>query len=185
MRNMTVALLLLIGCDSGAPVSSPAPPVKSAGEDTGAPPLPSVADAATLVSSSPEFSDYQFTNAAYSLAMKNPPGEVAKALRKAGWISLDGDGNVVLTAKAKGDKRWLVRQNGFVDIVPLAKKEFTGASTVRPDPDGAAVDFTWKWTPNEIGDAFMNERYAGTQKATATLLRDGSSWTVLRIKPAT
>jgi hypothetical protein len=177
MRQLALAMVLVIGCANEAPVSSPPPAAAPL-------PPPSIEDAATLVSSSPEFSDYQFTNAAYSLALKNPPADVAKALRKAGWISLDGDGNVVLTAKAKADKRWLVRQNGFVDIVPLAKKEFIGASAVRPDPDGAAVDFTWKWTPNEIGDAFMKERYAGTQKATATLLRDGSSWTVLRIKPA-
>ena len=183
MRHATtLTLLLLIGCGTEAPVSTSAP----AAETAAAPPvaLPSLDAAATLVSSSPEFSDYQFTNAAYSLALKNPPSDVAKALRKAGWISLDGDGNVVLSAKARADRRWLVRQNGFVDIVPLAKKEFIAASAVRPDPDGAAVDFSWKWTPNEIGEAFMKERYAGTQNATATLLRDGSGWTVLRIKPA-
>src|SRR5215210_823085 len=115
MRRALAVLLLLTACERshGARVSSPAPG-SSAGEDTGAPRVPSLADAATLVASSPEFSDYQFTNAAYSLALKNPPADVAKALRKAGWISLDGERNVVLSARAKSDRRWLVRQNGFV-----------------------------------------------------------------------
>ena len=182
MRKVALLLVLAIGCRSEAP-----PPTQSAAEDRRAP-LPSVEEAQTLIASSSDFSEYEFTNASYSLPMQrslmNEPAQKAAAdLRRAGWIGFDGAGDVTLTAKARGDKRWLVRQNGFVDIVPLAKKELTSVTAVREDPEGAAADFDWKWIPNEIGEAFQKERYAAPQKATATLIHDGTSWTILRIRP--
>ena len=79
--------------------------------------------------------------------------------------------------KAKEDKRFLVRPNGTLDVVPLAKKELVSIDAVR----GERVDFTWKWIPNEVG-ALLKDRFAGDQKATATLLWDGTTWTVLRIE---
>ena len=182
MRKVILLALLALACRNETP-----PPTPGAGEDTRAP-LPSVEEARTLIASSSDFSEYEFTNASYSLPMQRsmmnePAQKAADDLRRAGWIGFDGEGNVTLTAKAKGDKRWLVRQNGFVDIVPLAKKELTSFSAVREDPEGAAADFDWKWIPNEIGDAFQKERYAAPQKATATLIHDGTSWTILRIRP--
>ena len=181
MRIVALLLVLATACgkEVGAPVSSPAP---------AKPAFPTIAEAQTLIASSGDFSEYEFTNASYSLPMQRsmmnePAQEAAADLRRAGWIGFDGAGNVTLTAKAKADKRWLVRQNGFVDIVPLAKKELTAVTDVREDPEGAAVDFDWKWIPNEIGDAFQKERYAAPQKATATLIHDGTSWTILRIRP--
>lgn len=74
-----------------------------------------------------------------------------------------------------------MRPNGFVDLVPLAKKELTNVTAVR----GTNVDFDWKWIPNDLGAAIrsgaVHDRYAAPQHATATLLHDGTSWTVLRI----
>ena len=148
---------------------------------------PSIDQARSLLEASPEFSDYQFTRAAYSLPMKrsamNEPARTAAAsLRKAGWIALSGD-EVVLSEKAKNDRRFIVRPNEVVDLVPLAKKELTGVTAVRASAAAAEplVDFEWRWVPNEIGSLFPN-RYEGTQKATATLLRDGEAWVVLRIE---
>ena len=107
----------------------------------------------------------------------------SRALAKAGWIGIDGDGHVVLTEKAKKDRRFLLRPNGFLDIVPLAKKEFIGVEAVHVNPEGQPlVDFRWKWVANEIG-ALAGDRYSGEQLAIATLLWDGSQWSVLRITP--
>lgn len=150
-------------------------------------PLPSMEDAARVVSASPEFSDYQFTRAAFTLPVKEEAmtpevRTVSKALAKNGWIGIDGDGNVILTGKAKADKRFLLRQNGFIDIVPMAKKEFLGVTAVHVNPEGQPlIDFRWKWVPNEIGA--LTNRYSGEQLAIATLLWDGSEWAVLRITP--
>ncbi|HET7706774.1 MAG TPA: hypothetical protein VFM36_11850 [Thermoanaerobaculia bacterium] len=151
------------------------------------PPPPSADEAAKLIAGSAEFSDYQFTRAAFTLPVKEEAmtaevRTVSKALAKNGWIGVDGDGNVILTGKAKADKRFLLRQNGFIDIVPMAKKEFVGVSALHVNPEGQPlVDFRWKWVPNEIGA--LTDRYTGEQLAIATLLWDGSQWSVLRINP--
>ena len=155
---------------------------------------PEAAAAAELIAESAEFSEFQFTNAGYSLPLKSsamnaPARAVAKELAAAGWISIRGD-EIVLSAKAAGDRRWLVRPNGFVDIVPLAKKEFISVTGIEPQNDGTVTAvFTWRWLPNDIAQAFqqseLKERYAGDRRASATLMWDGSSWTVLRITKLT
>lgn len=191
----TFALLVaatLIACNGSSHETKPAAPAAAA--KPSAPP-PTTDEAKTLLANSAEFSEYEFTHAAYTLplskAAMNPEARKAAAdLKAAGWIRFDGAGTVVLSEKAKSDKRWLVRQNGVVDLVPLARKEVTGVTSVRPQPDGnVAVDFTWKWIANEIGSAFrsgpVHDRYAaGEQKATATLFRDADAWSVLRIVAA-
>ena len=190
MRRLLVVLSLVVAAcgereatqtsTAGGPKPAPASP---------APPTPD--EAGALVAGSAEFSEYQFTNAAFSLpmsrtAMNAPALEVANQLKSAKWIAFDGDGKVVLTEKAKNDRRFLVRQNGFVDIVPLAKKEFLGVDSVNSNESAEpTVDFRWNWVPNEIGSVFktgmLKDRYTGEQRARATLLWDGSAWTVLRI----
>lgn len=156
------------------------------------PPLPTVEEARQLIAASAEFSDYQFTNASWSLPMKRSAmNEVAlasaKELVRAGWIRFDGD-NVVLTAKAASDKRWLVRPNGFVDLVPLAKKELTEVAAVQASADGnARANFCWKWIPNEVGASFtsglLSERFSSMQCASATLQpREGGGWEVLLLE---
>lgn len=190
---MRVALLLLLAvaaaCGGGSEQTStstqpPTPPKPAA------PPPPSPDEARTLIANSPEFSEFQFTHAAYTLPMQHPAmhdeaRKVARDLRRAGWISIDGAGTVVLSPKARDDKRFLVRQNGVVDIVPLARKELVAVDAVTPGADAAPqVDFRWHWIPNEIGRLF-GDRYAGEQRARATLIWDGTRWSVLRVAPGT
>jgi hypothetical protein len=188
MRLALIALLLFAACGAPEPprTTSSAAPRKPA-----TPPPPSAAAAQPLIAGSFAFSDYNFTNASLTLPTKGPlppfMADDAKQLVAAGWLRRSGDG-LELGAKAKGDKRFLVRPNATVDIVPLASKELTGVTAVRANPDGtAAADFTWKWVPNEVGSAFkrgpLHDRYAAPQHATATLLWDGSAWTVLKIEP--
>ena len=66
--------------------------------------------------------------------------------------------------------------------MPLARKELTTVTAVR----GTDVDFDWRWLPNDLGAAIrtgaVHDRYAAPQRATATLIYDGSSWSVLRIR---
>lgn len=189
MRRVEIALLLtlaLTGC--GQPEQKPAATATAAKPAT---PPPTAAEAQSIVADSPDFGEYEFTNAAYTLpmsraAMNEPARAAANDLRRAGWISFSGDG-VVLTSKAKNDKRFVVRPNGFVDIVPLAKKEFVSVDGVKPNSDGSvAVDFTWKWLPNDVGTAFragpVHDRFEGPQKATATIVRSGGSWMILRFR---
>ena len=178
MKNLLLfCLFLVLAC--GTPPEqkkAPAPPPAT----TLPPPAPEAAK--ELIANSPEFSEYQFTKAAYTLplkrsAMNEPARKAADALRKAGWIGFRGD-DVVLAPKARTDKRWLVRANGVVDIVPLARKEVIDVTSVHGDK----ADFTWHWIPNEIGKvlALYDE---SPQRATATLLPIGTNWTVLRIQP--
>jgi len=176
MKRILAALVLITACAKQETLAPPAhtmPPL---------PTPPTAEQAQAIIASSPEFSEYQFTNAAYSLpmqrAMMNEPAKkAADALKKAGWISFDGAGNVVLSSKAQSDKRFLVRPNGVVDIVPLAKKEFGIVTGI----DGGVVKFIWTWKPNELGALFA-ARYEGTQEAKATLMWDGREWGVLRIE---
>lgn len=182
---LIVMLVLACGGESPQPATtSSAPPA--------APPPPTADQARTLIAAAPEFGDFEFTNAAYTLplqrsAMNEPQRAAAQDLAKAGWIALDGD-TLKLTAKSEHDQRFLLRPNGTVDIVPLAKKELTSVTSVVAGSEGPVVTFTWKWLPNEIGTAFRSgpvaEHLAGTQTAKATLLWDGSAgaWTVLRIE---
>ena len=179
MRSLFV-LLVVAACAK----ETVAPPAAAPAKKPALPP-PTAIQAQQLIADSADFSDYEFTNASYSLplsrkAMTEPARAYAKALASAGWIRFDGDA-VALTEKAKSDRRWLVRPNGFADIVPLAKKEMGSVTAVRANADGnVAADFDWTWSPNEIGKVFA-DRYAGKQLATATLINDGSAWSVLRI----
>lgn len=181
------ALALLFACSAEQPATT----TTEAAATPQAPPPPSPDTARTLIAESPAFGEFEFTNAAYtlptdgSLANENTRA-VAKDLADAGWISVARNGDLTLTAKAESDRRFLLRPNGTLDIVPLAKKEMGDVTAVRQNADGTvAADFTWRWVPNEIGSTlqagFLQERFAGTQRGTATLMWDGSSWSVLSI----
>jgi hypothetical protein len=95
---------------------------------------------------------------------------------------------VVLTEKAKKDKRFIVRPSGYTDIVPLAKKELTEVAAVHPAEDGnAKVNFCWQWRANEVGASFtqgmLAERFTAMQCATATLMPSGSgAWEMLMLE---
>jgi len=188
MRHAAIALLLLF---AACRAPEPAPSKSAAAPAKQTVPPPSIADAQRILAASPEFSDYEFTNASVTLPMKAPMppylAEEARQLTAAGWLRRGSDG-LELNAKAKGDKRFLVRPNGYLDVVPLASKELTAVTAMQPNTDGTvSADFAWKWIPNEVGAAFtrgaLHDRYAAPQKAAATLMWDGSAWTVLRITP--
>jgi hypothetical protein len=151
--------------------------------------VPGNDDARKIIQSSMEFGEFQFTDAAYSLpvshsAMNDPQRASARALAGAGWITLDGARDVMLSDKARTDKRFLLRPNGILDIVPLAKKEMGNVLAVRANADGtASADFTWRWIANEVGGAFLRNQFEGTQNATATLVVENGEWRVLKIDP--
>ena len=189
MKHAAIVLLILAAC--AAPEPKPARTSSAGAPAKQTIPPPSPAEAQRIIAASAEFSDYEFTNASVTLPMKAPmppylAGE-AKQLAAAGWLRRTGDG-IELAPKAKGDKRFLVRPNGYVDVVPLASKELTDVTSLTPNSDGTvSADIAWKWIPNEVGSAFargpLHDRYAAPQKATVRLMWDGSAWTVLRITP--
>jgi hypothetical protein len=193
MKRMLFVVLVLACSKPEAPSPGLRPPSPAAAGEGHAQLAAPVPDAAReLVTTSGEFSQYEFTNAAYTLplrksAMNEPQSVAAKQLAAAKWLLFRGD-YVVLTEKALNDKRFLSRPNDTVDIVPLARKEVTGVSAVRSLPDGnVAVDFDWKWIPNEVGEVFkrgmLHDRYAVPGHATATLMIEGGAWSVLRVEP--
>ncbi|HEX9982413.1 MAG TPA: hypothetical protein VGF69_04040 [Thermoanaerobaculia bacterium] len=188
MKRIAALLLILTAACGGETPQQTATTTATQPTTTqpAAPPPPTIAEAQTLLASAPEFGEYEFTNAAFSLpmtraAMTPDARKAADALKKAGWLSFDSDGNVLLSDKARNDRRFVVRQNGFTDIVPLAKKELVAVESSGPDPEGARVTFTWKWIPNELGELVAKERFAQPQRATATLIPSGTGWAVLRI----
>jgi hypothetical protein len=184
MKRLLALLVLLAACSDEKPPAAAAKPKT--------PPPPAMAVAQALLTDAAELAEFEFTNAAFTMpvataAASEPVRDGARQLAKAGWLELDSAGNASLASKASGDKRFLVRPNGTIDIVPLAKKELGSVTAVRSNPDGtAAVDFTWRWLPNEVGAAFTTgpvaERFTGDQKSTATLIWDGTSWSILKIE---
>lgn len=184
MRRWFGIALLVVACGQEQPATT-------TNTQTTAPqmPPPRAGDARKIIESSPELGDFQFTDAGYSLpvshsTMNDPQKAAARDLAKAGWIKLDGTGDVTLSDKARTDKRFLLRPNGILDIVPLAKKEMGEVQAVRANPDGtASADFTWRWIANEVGSAFLRSQFEGTRNATATLLVENGEWKVLKIDP--
>ena len=182
-RSLWILVMLLAACGQEQPAIT--------NTQTTAPQVtpPSADDARKIIQSSMEFGEFQFTDAAYSMpvshsAMNDPQRAAARALQSAGWLAIDGAGDVMLSDKARTDKRFLLRPNGILDIVPLAKKEMGGVVAVRANPDGtAAADFTWHWIANEVGGAFLRNQFEGTRNATATLFRENGEWKVLKIDP--
>jgi hypothetical protein len=189
MRSL-ISPFVLIAFLSGCGGEKAAPSQPPAAASTA---MPSPTEAKQIIETSPEWSDFQFTYASWSLPLKaasmtDAHRKTAQELRDGGWVSLDGEGNVVLTAKAKGNKRFLVRPNATLDIVPLAKKELTAVSAVTPKSDGnASANVEWRWIPNEIGSSIksglLRQQYDADHHAVATLMPVDGKWTVLLIEP--
>jgi hypothetical protein len=182
-----VALLTLLAAVACAKAEAPAPPAAAA-KAALAP--PSAEQAKSLIADSPELGDHQFTDASYTLpvktaAMNEPAKLAAKDLAAAGWLHITGDA-VVLAEKSKSDKRILVRPNGVIDFVPLAKKELVSIDGVHANGHDVAVSLTWTWLPNDLGKSFHHppvaNRFAAPKHATATLIPEGDHWTVGRVK---
>jgi hypothetical protein len=188
MKRTIVALLLAAACSS----EQPAPTNTGSAETKAAPPPPNAQQARAIVEKSGEFGQHEFTNAAVSLpvagsSMNEPTRALAKQLAAAGWLAFDGAGDIMLTDKSRNDKRFLLRENGLLDVVPLAKKEMADVTAVRPNPDGSVnADFTWRWIPNEVGAAFttgpIHDRFAATHNATANLMWNGTEWTMITVE---
>jgi hypothetical protein len=189
MKRALSALLLLLAaaCSSDEPPIANEQPQKPA-----APPPPSVQQARDLIANAPEFGEYEFTNASFTtpvsgVAMSEPSRQAVRELAAGGWLMLENTGDIALTEKSRNDKRFLLRPNGLLDIVPLAKKEMGAVRGVSPQPDGTAVvDFTWRWIANEVGAAFktgpVHDRFTAEQDGRATLIWDGTAWSVLKIE---
>lgn len=185
MKRLIASLLLVAACSSEAPVATTTDSTKPS-----TPPPPTAEQARELIATAPEFGEYEFTNTAISIpiaesSMSAPTRQNARELADAGWIEFDG-GEIWLNEKSRADKRFVMRDNGILDIVPLARKEFGTVTGTGTTPDGyPTIDFTWRWTPNEIGSVLKTgpaaERFATEQKATASLIWDGEKWSVLQI----
>jgi hypothetical protein len=185
MKRALVVLALLVACKGEQPASSSAAPQK-----TTAPP-PSVAAARDLIAGAAEFGDFEFTNAAFTtpvdlVTASTPAQESVKQLEQAGWLQTER-GKVELTEKSRADKRFLMRPNGMLDVVPVAKKEMGDVSAVTANGDGTvSAAFTWRWVANDVGSAFtsgpLHERFTTPRTSKATLIWDGSTWSVLKIE---
>ena len=184
MKRLIAIALLLVACSREETVTTTTAEAKPV-----APPPPTADDARKVIQSSMAFGEYEFTDASYSLPiagsmMNEPQRAAARDLALAGWLALEKSGDATLTEKARNDKRFLVRPNGILDIVPLAKKEMGSVVAVRAESDGTvSADYTWSWIPNDVAIAFLRQKFEGTHEATATLMHDGTQWTVLKIAP--
>lgn len=189
MRRLLIASLLLAACAAEQPTTDSSTTTVASTSQRPAAPTP--AEARALLETAPELGEYQFTDAGWTapvsgVAMSDPIRAEAKELAAAGWIMLEKTGDIALNDKSRNDKRFLMRPNGILDVVPLAKKQLGDVQAVR-DRDGVVtVDFTWRWIANEVGQAFKSgataDRFAAPHQATAELLYDGTKWTVVGIK---
>jgi hypothetical protein len=180
-------LLLAPGCEKHEP------PVAATETRAATPKLapPSVAQAVLVIRESPEFGDFHFTDAAVSIPVEGASrhGEQsldAGALIQDGWLA--GKADLELTDRARNDRRFIIRPNRVLDVVPLAKKELLEVVSVLDNHDGTvAVTFNWHWLPNEIGRAFPPRSLLGRRfrqpsyRAVATLQNDGHVWSVRKI----
>jgi len=184
MKRLIAIALLIAACSREETVTTATVEAKPA-----APLPPTADDARKVIQSSAELGEYEFTDAAWSLPvagsmMNEPQRAAARDLARAGWLTIERSGDATLTEKARNDKRFLLRPNGLLDIVPLAKKEMGNVVAVRANPDGSvAADFTWRWIPNEVAAAFLRDKFEGTRESTATLMHNGTEWIVLKIAP--
>jgi hypothetical protein len=177
-------LVFAVACGGEKHAATSAAPAKKT-----PPKLPTAAAAQQLIESSSDFGQLEFDSTAVTLPMKKSAMsqlqlESAKQLQAAGWLKFNGD-DLELT-KGKDDARFNVRGNGFMDVVPVAKKKLGTVSNVRPSPDGADADVTWQWEPTEVGTAFKSgevSKMFGTEKhSVATFIWDGTNWSVLHIR---
>jgi len=185
VKKLLIVVVLLVACQketmpkAAAPAKAPAPHRS----------CPSAAETQAIIGKSSDFGELDFTQTAVTIpvkksAMNAPQLDNAKQLASGGWLKFDGD-DVTLT-KGKDDPRFNVRGNGFIDVVPLAKKKMGTASNVRQSAEGCDADFTWRWEPTEVGGAFKHgpiaDMFAKPHNSVATLMWDGANWTILRVK---
>lgn len=191
MKRAIAILLLLTACGSKEPAATNESTAADSAAATAAKP-PTAEEARAMIEKSSEFSQHEFTFAAVSMpvaasASTQTSRTIANQLRDGGWLSFDSMGDLMLTEKSRSDKRFILRENGLLDVVPLAKKEMGNVEGVRTNPDGSvSVDFTWKWVPNEVGQSFttgpIHDRFAAPQNARASLMWNGTEWVMLSVE---
>ncbi|HYH09873.1 MAG TPA: hypothetical protein VEK11_22685 [Thermoanaerobaculia bacterium] len=193
MKRAIAILLLLTACSSDEPAATNTTTASESAAAAASTAPPTADQARALIEKSGEFSQHEFTFASVSMpvsgaAMNEATRATARQLVDAGWLSLDpGTNDIMLTEKSRGDKRFILRENGLLDVVPLAKKEMGTVEAVRKNPDGTlTVDFNWKWLPNEVGQSFktgaVHDRFAATQNAKANLMWNGTEWVMLSVE---
>jgi hypothetical protein len=185
MKKLLMIALLLAACEKHATNTAATPARLPAPHRT----CPSAADAQSIIEQSSDFGQLDFTQAAVTIpvtksSMNAPQLDNAKQLAAAGWLKFDGD--AVALIKGKDDPRFNVRANGFIDVVPVAKKKMGTVSNVRQSADGCDADVPWEWEPTEVGTAFKHgavaDMFAKPHNSTATLMWDGRSWTMLTMR---
>lgn len=190
MKRILVALAIAAAACGPSAEQKAAPSLETTPQEKKSPPPPSTADARKVIESSADFGEFLFTRAAITLplakkSLKGPALDNAKQLAAAGWIDMSG-AELAPAGKVQSDPRFLVRPNGFMDVVPVVKKEMGEVASVTPTAEGVDADFTWRWQPTEVGRAFTKgpvfDTFGKDQHATATLLWDGKEWGVLRIR---
>ena len=196
MKRIGILLLLIVSlgaCSSDEPAATNTTTSSESAAAAASTAPPTAEQARAMIEKSSEFSQHEFTFASVSMpasgaAMNANSRDLAKQLAAGGWLSIDpGSNDVMLTEKSRGDKRFILRENGLLDIVPLARKELGTVEAVRKNPDGTVtVDFNWKWLPNEVGQSFktgaVHDRFAAPQNAKATLMWNGTEWVMLSVE---
>jgi hypothetical protein len=187
MHRLLIAFLLFAACGGEPPATTTKEAVAPRRQAA-----PSPEEARELIEKSPSFSEFEFTGAGLSLPVDGsrlsaPARTTVTELAESDWLELDSSGNVSLTDRSGGDRRFILRPNGILDIVPLAKKEMGQVEAIRENADGTIeADFTWRWLPNEVGSSLRTgpiaERFAQTHYATASLIWNGTEWTMLKIE---
>lgn len=154
-------------------------------------PPPTPTEAKDIIANSAEWSDFMFTSGTWTIptstaGMHEKTKAMTDQLVDAGWIRYE-QSEVILTDKGFNDKRFVMRPNNVIDIMPLATKSILDVTKIEPG-DEPKVHFTWRWKPNEIGASLESgmfaDRFAKTFKATATLYRVKDKWSVFSVRSA-
>lgn len=193
MRKRWMCVVLLFAACSE---KSAAPPATATPSETAtataaaaAPTPPTLAEAQRMIAESEEFAAFAPDYAAFTVPVtvdaseEDPKRSVAEDLERNGWVTIENN-TVAFTDKAKNDKRFNMRQNGSFDIAPLGSKEIIAVQQVVPGNEGQVrVFFVWKLVPNEIGKEIdlLDQIFIDENEAMATLIHDGTSWSVLKI----
>jgi len=90
----------------------------------------------------------------YRLLEKAGIVKLAKAPHGAEFISVTAGGERLVNS-ISGFKKWKEADGTFTYQVPLAQRQLTNVSAVNmTGVNNAAVEYNWKWVPNQMGDLF-------------------------------
>lgn len=191
-KRCLLALLLFAACSEKPAATTTTTSEAATGTAPAASPAPPTpAEAQKIIAASEQFRELRSEQAGFNVPLTldtatDETKSVAEDLARTGWVTIDG-ASVTLTDKAKRDERFQVRQNGSFDILPLGTKEILAIKQILPGDQGQVrVFLDWKWAPNEISSEIdlLAQMFIDEDEALATLIHDGTSWSVLKITPA-